>query len=484
MVIPGDSELLEVMHGLNPWWVNPAYQSWPVHRTAFHETARWFFKPDFERALVLSGPRRVGKTVILHQLAQESIARGSDPRDVLYLTMDHPVIRMFGLDAAIKAYRDNIRPGTGQVVLLLDELQYLPDWPTWIKLTVDFRREFRIVATGSVAVEIAPASQESAAGRWLLIRVPTLSFTEFLSIAGLEAPVLPDDISVMSLASMEGPERTALVAGLAGAGQNFHDFLMRGGFPELARETDSAEAQARIREDVINRVLKYDLAGMFGVRRLPELERLFVYFCVNSGGLLDQAALSRALGLHARTVSDYIDHLAWAGLIHVLPSVETGGKASLKARPKVYVSDASIRNAVLMKGSSVLSNDDEMGLLVETVVYQHLLYWGYREGPQLGYWRNRSGREVDFVRMSVSGGLLPIEVKYKSRSTSADRRNIVEFMERSGAQLGIMAVRHAVDMDVIDAGPGRLLVLPAWLLLMIIGHEADIQAKGAAWKGE
>jgi len=481
MTIVGDSELYEVMQGLNPWWQNPAYASHPVRRTAFHETCAWFFKPDFKRALVLSGPRRVGKTVILHQLAQELITRGWNPKDILYLTLDHTIVKLYSLDRILKAYRENVRPGNGSAVLLLDEIQFAKDWTTWIKLTVDFKPEFRIVATGSAAVEIVSSSQESAVGRWIMVKVPTLSFYEYLALAGFETPVQPDDIQLSSLASMTRAERNGLAAETLPARDRFHEYLLKGGFPELVKERDLSEAQAQIREDVVNRVLKYDMTSLFGVRRIPEMERLFAYFCVNSGGLMDQKSLAKELGINVRTLSDYIDYLLSAGLIYLLPSIEMGGKSTLKARHKVYIADASIRNAVLMKGEGVLADDREMGLLVETAVYQHVHAWGYRSFPRFGYWRDRAGREVDLVRISPDGTILPIEVKYKSETRGADEKNLREFLKASGAKLGIMAVKRSEEFDVLPAGEARLLKIPAYLFMLLLGHAHDRRSRRLPW---
>mgnify|MGYP005843196577 CR=1 FL=1 len=91
-----------------------------------------------------------------------------------------------------------------------------------------------------------------------------------------------------------------------------------------------------------------------------------------------------------------------------------GGKRILKARPKIYLVDTAIRNAVLLKGEEVLTDSTEMGIMVETAVFRHLFACYYRERPRIGYWRDtRTGKEVDIVVTFPGRKHLAVEVKYR-----------------------------------------------------------------------
>ena len=464
-----ESELLQVIQGMNPWWRNPAFTSFPQKRAAYGQVERIFLKTDLQRACVLSGPRRVGKTVILYQLAEDLLGQGRDPKEILYLSLDHTILKQERFDRLLEIYRQNINPGGGPVALLLDEIQFLDDWPTWLKMTVDFKPEYRIVATGSAAIEIASGYEESAAGRLRLLRAPTLSFYEYLLLGDKPTPEIASAISMGDLAYLNKVERNRLILDTLTVQEYFHDYLLMGGFPQPGGETDLTEVQLSIRDDVVNRVLKHDMSALFGVRRLPEVEKLFAYFCVNSGGLMDQKALAKELGINVRTLSDYIDYLVSSGLIYLLPGIKTTGKSALKNRSKVYIADASIRNAVLMKGRSLLTDAAELGLLVETAVHNHMVSATRNSFTQFGYWRNRSGREVDLVQILPDGETLPIEVKYKTETKPGDLKNLKDYMKASGATLGILAVRRAEEFDILTDGEARILKIPAYLLLYMLG---------------
>ncbi len=483
MPIVDESELLQVMQGMNPWWRNPAFTSFPKRRAAYGQVERIFFKTDLKRACVLSGPRRVGKTVILHQLAQELLKQGRDPKEILYLSLDHTIIKQERFDRLLEIYRQNIHPGGDATALLLDEIQFLDDWPTWLKMTVDFQPEYRIVATGSAAIEIASGYEESAAGRLRLLRAPTLSFYEFLLLGERPTPTLSSSIGMDEMALLDKAECNRLMLDTLTVQEHFHDYLLMGGFPQPSGESDLTEVQLSIRDDVVNRVLKYDMSSLFGVRRLPEVEKLFAYFCVNSGGLMDQKSLAKELGINVRTLSDYTDYLLSSGLIYLLPGIKTTGKSALKNRNKVYIADASIRNAVLMKGRELLTNSVELGLLVETAVHNHMVSATSNSFTRFGYWRDRSGREVDLVQILPDGETLPIEVKYKSETKSADLKNLKEYMKVSGAKLGLLVVRRAEEFNVLTDGDTKIVKVPAYLLLYLLGHAEfqliDIQNEGA-----
>ena len=142
-----------------------------------------------EGALLLSGPRRVGKTTILYQLAREALESGlapagtvPDPKSILYLSLDHPLLKLLGLGGALRLYHESIWPEGRPALLLLDEVQYSRNWGTEIKLLVDLHPEYRIAATGSASVAHRDQLAESGVGRWLTIPVPTLSFYEFVHI--------------------------------------------------------------------------------------------------------------------------------------------------------------------------------------------------------------------------------------------------------------------------------------------------------------
>lgn len=228
------------------------------------------------------------------------------------------------------------------------------DWQTWLKHQVDFEKRRRIAVTGS-ATPLVSAGQESGVGRWQTIRLATLSFFEYLQIRKLAAPNLPPVESLLELFSWDaaqfsrwGEEGRPLV-GL------FHEYLLRGGFPQSAVVESISLAQKLLREDIVDKVLKRDMTALFGVRRILELEQVFLYLCLHDGGLLNVPELCSSLQLKRPTVGSFIELLESTHLIHRLMPFGYG-KQVLRGRPKIYLADAAIAPGVLLKGKGLLED--------------------------------------------------------------------------------------------------------------------------------
>src|SRR5687767_14387580 len=127
-------EILAVLQGFNPWWTGRSTQVPTFRRLAFEACLQHLDRTELRRAVLLSGPRRVGKTTILHQIAVEAIARGREPRSVLYLSLDHPLLKLVTLREILSLYTERIHQEGAAALLLLDEVQYARDWETEVKL--------------------------------------------------------------------------------------------------------------------------------------------------------------------------------------------------------------------------------------------------------------------------------------------------------------------------------------------------------------
>ena len=135
------------------------------------------------------------------------------------------------------------------------------------------------VATGSASPALIRGNQESGAGRWSVISVPTMSFYEYCELLNLERPDLPKDLKVTPLIHMTLPERTGIMMQLSKVQNHFNRYLQVGGFPELALSDNDVMAQQIMREDVVDKVLKRDLPSLYNIRNATELERIFLYLC-------------------------------------------------------------------------------------------------------------------------------------------------------------------------------------------------------------
>ncbi len=141
-------------------------------RAAYRELRQWALDPPTERAVVLSGARQIGKTTLMMQMIQELLDEGVPAANILYVTFDHPILKLAGIEAVIDAWREREPSAGGKEYLFLDEAQFLRDWGTWVKHEHDFNRQRRIIFTGS-AMTLNRTEAESGVGRWHTIRLTT-----------------------------------------------------------------------------------------------------------------------------------------------------------------------------------------------------------------------------------------------------------------------------------------------------------------------
>jgi len=414
MNIP-DSDVWTVLRGMNHWWdarTDLGVPTW--RRAAYREIRQWIINPPTARALLLSGARRVGKTTLLRQCIQELLASGVPPRQILYVTFDNPILKLLGLDNLLK-YWDALQPKTSGdspslEYLFLDEIQYTADWQVWLKHQVDFQPLRRIAVTGS-AIPLTTERQESGVGRWHTLVLPTLSFYEYLQLRTAKYSEPPRISSLKNLFNWDPAEFARVAALSADLIPHFHDYLLRGGFPETTKIENLNLAQKLLREDIVDKVLKRDMTALFGVRKIVELEKLFIYLCLHDGGILDKSMLSRELDIKLPLINNFLALFESTHLIYQLKPYAFG-KAVLRGKNKVYLADPAIAGSVLSKGESLLADPTRLGAAVEAAFFKHVYKRFYSQSISFCYWRHPRGElEVDVIA-NLADEHIPFEVKY------------------------------------------------------------------------
>jgi uncharacterized protein len=448
-MIATQQDLFSVLRQYNTWWERGAVPDLPPwKRAAFAELKLWLAEPPAQRAVLLSGARQVGKTTLMLQVIQSLLENGVRPDQILYATFDHPLLKLIGIEGLLKVWREMQPPAEGFEYLLLDEIQYTQDWQTWLKHQVDFDKQRRIAVTGS-AIPLASGNVESGVGRWHTIKLPTLSFFEYLQIKKIELPPLPSVSSLAEVFSWSPADRIRAGETARPLVPHFHEYLLRGGFPQTAVVESLSVAQKLLREDIVDKVLKRDMTALFGVRRILELEKMFLYLCLHDGGILDMTTLCSSLGVKKPTVANYLDLLEATHLIYKLPPFGYG-KEILRARYKVYLADAAISGSVLLKGKSLLEDSTKLAATVETAFFKHVFTRLYSSSIGFSYWRGRQDYEVDIVA-EVPAGIIPFEVKYsQSRVGLGDLKGLQQLCEDRKVARAYVITRDMADFDVFS----------------------------------
>ncbi len=405
----------------NPWWrggqgIDAEESSWQ-RRAYFPQFASLAMDTSVRRAVVLIGPRRVGKTVMLKHLVARLLAEGVTGTDVLFLSLDTPLYSGRSLESLVQLFIDLQQHPAGKPLwVLFDEVQYLKDWEVHLKSLVDTYPHIRFVASGSAAAALRMKSRESGAGRFSEFILPPLTFAEYLLFVGQESalivPGLPQDDRAPSYRATD----------IQALNVEFVKYLNYGGFPEAVMNPAVRANPARfLRLDVVDKVLLKDLPSLYGIGDTQELNRFFNVLAFSTGNEIGLEDLSKHCGITKAKLGDYLEYLEAAFLIRRVHRIDDNAVRMQRARTfKVYLTNPSIRAALF---GMVQADDDAMGNLAETAVWSQWLH-SAEISRSLHYARWKVGRqdlEVDIVSLDfrTQKPRFAVEVKWSDRIPGA-----------------------------------------------------------------
>lgn len=407
-------DIRAIIQAQNPWWRHPherAARKYPFRRQLQPLVLRQVRRVEDRRAVVLMGPRQVGKSVLLRQTVDDLLDDGWPPLNILYFDFEDgrltPEVAAYEV---VEIEREGVRPDYPRV-LLFDEVARSPRWDRWLKQAVD-QELGRIVVTDSAATVVRQAGRESGVGRWDEYWLEGLTLSEFL---GLQR----------RLGNL--PEAPAEV-GLADALPFIPQYLSLGGFPEHASSVNVADALRRLREQVVAQAILRDLGGR--VRDPEQVRKLFAFLVRESGGLWNESDRAVDLGSDRRTVGQWLQLLEDTLLVVRLERLALKPAAGLRSKPKLYAADHGLVNAFALADST----DPEVRARVyEAAVFRHLreLLRGDSR-TAISYYRDRSGREVDFV-VDLPDARVLIEVTGSSRVKSEKLARLDDVARAIGA---------------------------------------------------
>lgn len=342
---------------------------------------------------VVAGPRQVGKTTLVQQLADEM---GPTLR---YASADEPTLR--GGEWIVQqweAARLIAREAAGEgAVLALDEIQKIPDWSETVKRLWDEdtrrRLPLRVVLLGSAPLLIARGMTESLAGRFEVLHLPHWSFAEMRDAFGFD----------------------------------LDQYLYFGGYPGAAPLASEPQRWRRyITDSLIETSISRDVLLLTRVDKPALLRRLFELACRYSGQILSYTKMLGQLqdAGNTTTLAHYLDLLAGAGMVRALQKFAGDAARSRGSSPKLQVLNTALMNATAGLAPDEAKGDPEYwGRLVESAVGAHLGNAAACGECELFYWRERSA-EVDFV---VRAGRRVVAVEVKSAATGRAKSGAAAF---------------------------------------------------------
>ncbi len=430
--------------------------------------------PPDDKLIVLRGPRRVGKSVVLKDAVLALCARPDvDPRQVIYLPADgmrsKDLVRAIALGRALTRSVD--QPATRLRVWLLDEVTSIDGWTATIKYLRDntIFGEETVVCTGSSWSETGDVERDLLAGRAgssgirrsrLLL---PMGFRDFIKVTGTQVPA-PASVPLWGL---QGPQVATAAESLLAFTDDldlaWQAYLTSGGFPRAVTEY--------YRTGSVSESFMRDIASWLHIdvdREAPvdSVPLLMAELQARSTSPLNRSKAAQALGYQTRSSFDLrLNRLVRSYGALWAHQINEAGQRIPGAQSKLYLVDPLLAwiGTQLRAGAP----DPDMTSLTEEAIavalasaIDRLQPGRWMTGDTIGYVRTASGQEVDFGPVAVPGPngperTTPIEAKWVTDGWRAEARSI-----EGRYQSGIVATKNITRLDTPTwAIPAPLLAL-------------------------
>ena len=314
------------------------------------------------KAILLFGARRVGKTILMRQIidnfpGKSMVLNGEDSTTLSILEQQ-----------SISNYKQLLN----QVDLLaIDEAQNIPDIGKKLKLIVDEIPGIHVLASGSSSFDLLNKTGEPLVGR----------SSSFMLFPFSQSELSENENMLDTLGSLETR-------------------LVYGAYPEVVLMTDNEERKDYLR-DVVNAYLLKDILSVDGLKNAGKMKDLLRLIAFQMGNEVSYDELGRQLGMSKNTVEKYLDLLSKVFVIYRLGAFSTNQRNEVSKAGKWYFYDNGIRNSIIGNFNPIALRQDvgqlwEAYLIGERMKQNHYL----RLNKEFYFWRVYRGKEIDLIEVS------------------------------------------------------------------------------------
>jgi len=351
-----------------------------IKRSSYFKKIKPFIDKDLVKIIV--GQRRVGKSYFMLQVMDE-IKKIHPRANIIYINKEsYDFVNIYDDKQLMKCIKRKEKKGKNY--LFIDEVQEIKNWQKVIR-SLNATGNFDIYCTGSNADLLSGELATLLAGRYIEIKVYSLSYKEFLRFHNL------DDAE------------TSL--------QKYWQF---GGLPYLIHLDLQDEVVYDYLKNIYNSILLKDVIARYNIRNVSFLENLTQYLADNIGSFISSSKISKflknqKLEVHNATILEYLNFLAKTFFVAEVNRRDVVGKKIFENNPKYYFQDLGLRNVL------VGYRPNDAAKILENAVYNHLKVLGYNI-----YVGKLDKYEIDFVAEKDNEKIY-IQVAYKIHKNNIDR---------------------------------------------------------------
>lgn len=338
-----------------------------IRRTISDAILQHLFKG---KAIIILGPRQVGKTTLLKELSRSW-------NELLWINADNIADReLFNnpSSARLKAVIGD------RNVLIIDEAQRIEDIGIKIKLIIDDIPGVQLIASGSSSFELANKINEPLTGRKIEYLLYPLSFSELVK-----------DTDLLTELKM------------------LHHRLIYGSYPEVITNPGN---EKQVLQELVNSYLYKDIFEWNRIKKSGKIVKLLQALAFQVGSQVSYHELGQMVGLNSETVESYINLLEQSFVVFSLNSFSRNLRNELKKSHKIYFYDNGVRNTLISNYNSVGLRNDTGALWENYLISERLKFITYRNIYSNRYfWRTHAGQEIDYIE-EREGKLYAFEFKW------------------------------------------------------------------------
>lgn len=366
-------DLQKTLERYNLWWKQKQEKK-GILRSTYKKRLEKNLSND--QIIFVTGLRRVGKTTIIKQFINHLIEAGTDPKKILFVSLDDPLFTRHSLLEIIDEYRKiNKISFEEKIYLFFDEISYKKDFSQELK-SINDHQNVKIYATGSNSLDIQD-KKAFLTGRVFNITIHPLTFEEYLTFKNIDKENL--DLNLKEA--------------------YFEEYLKEGGMPQYVLTKDEAYIKTII-EDIIYK----DIARTHNIRNIEKLKELFLLLCERVGKRISYNKLSKIVNLDSETVAEYSSYFQQTFLFSIITKHAKTLNERTYSQKKIYISDNGIKN--------VFVGYKDKGSMFENHVFNTL-----KTRYEDIFYYLENDKEIDFIIRKRINEEIAIEVKYRNASS-------------------------------------------------------------------
>lgn len=341
--------------------------------------------------IVLHGARQVGKTSILYYIENQLNAVGEKTYFIDLEDFRFVNILNAGVEEFIKHLEEEgiMPPGKKRkkVFVLIDEIQYLKNPSSFLKLTADHHKNIKLVVSGSSSFAIKDKFKDSLVGRTVNFEIFGLSFKEFLLFR--QYPFQKSKIFTQK----KKDELRSL----------FKEYVLYGSYPKIVL-TPEIEKKEKYLQQIIDTYIKKDIRDLSSIKDIDKFNKLLETLASQTGQLLNVAELSSTTRIAKQTIEKYLFIMENTYIIKLVRPFSRNIRSELFKLPKIYFYDTGLLQMLWLKGLQ----KEMLGSVFETAIFSEIVKKYSRDSVL--YWRTKDKREIDFI-IRQRNEIMPVEAK-------------------------------------------------------------------------